>query len=108
MIKKANIYENLPNKLKDEFFEGLLNYEHFKLERIISKGHSTPQGEWYDQERDEWVVLLKGSAALIIEGEEKEIILKPGDHLVLPAHLKHRVAWTDPHNETFWLALHFK
>ena len=34
------------------------------VERIISHGHATPEGEWYDQERDEWVVVLEGEARL--------------------------------------------
>ena len=80
----------------------------FRLERIVSKGHTTPPGQWYDQDRDEWVVLLKGEAKLEVEGQPQPVGLKPGDHIKLAAHCKHRVAWTDPEQETIWLALHFE
>jgi cupin 2 domain-containing protein len=103
-----NIYSQIPEKLSDELFEEIVHGDSFVLERIVSKGHATPKGEWYDQDRDEWVILLKGSAGIIIEGEPKVITLKPGDHLHLPAHQKHRVEWTEAETETIWLAAHYK
>ena len=78
-----------------------------RLERIVSRGHRTPDGEWYDQEWDEWVVVLSGRATLLVEGEPEPIPLVPGDSLVLPAHVRHRVEWTDPAADTVWLALHY-
>lgn len=102
-----NIYSNIPTEFQDELFEELIRNSSFKLERIISKGHATPRGEWYDQDRDEWVILLKGSAGLLIEGKDKVVTLKPGDYIHLPAHLKHRVEWTEPGKETVWVALHY-
>jgi cupin 2 domain-containing protein len=103
----SNIFSNIPKALPRELLETLLHKDVFTLERIVSKGYATPVGEWYDQARDEWVILLKGSAGLRIEGEPAEITLKPGDHVHLPAHLKHRVEWTAPAEETVWLALHY-
>ena len=103
----SNIYSSIPKALPRELFETLLQTQFFTLERIVSKGHATPAGEWYDQARDEWVVLLKGSAGLRIEGEPEVIALKPGDYLHLPAQLKHRVEWTAPAEETVWLALYY-
>ena len=104
----SNIYSDIPKKLPDELFEVIIRNGSFKLERIVSKGHSTPKGKWYDQDTDEWVLLLNGGAGIVIEGKAGIVILKPGDYIHLPAHLKHRVEWTDPSTETVWLALHYQ
>ena len=103
----SNLFTQIPEILEDEVFEDILNNGAFKLERIVSKGHATPEGEWYDQENNEWVILLKGSAGLLIEGEDTPMVLNAGDYINLPAHKKHRVEWTDPTTETIWLALHY-
>jgi len=79
-----------------------------RLERIVSTGHATPPGEWYDQDRDEWVVVLRGRARVRIEGEAEDRRLSVGDHLLLRAHVRHRVEWTDPTAPTVWLALHYR
>jgi len=107
MLPVKNLFEELPLNKECEYFEDILRIPGFKLERIISFGQCTPENEWYDQERDEWVILIKGSATLIFEDQVKEIELKPGDHLLIPAHQKHRVSRTDPDQPSFWLALHF-
>ena len=104
----SNIYLNIPEELPNELYEKIICNSSFKLERIISKAHSTTKGQWYDQGKDEWVILLKGSAGIAIEGEERTVVLKPGDYMHLPAHLRHRVEWTDPATETVWLALHYE
>ena len=101
-----NIFADLPVDVSREHFETLLECANFKLERIVSFGQPTAQGEWYDQDHGEWVVLLKGSAGLLLEGEEEVRQLMPGDYLYLPAHLRHRVEWTQAEGETIWLALH--
>lgn len=102
-----NIFSDLPNSSEEELFEVLAQNDSFKMERIISNGQATPEGEWYDQDKDEWVILLSGSAGLKIEGEPNILILNPGDYLLLPAHKRHRVEWTDPDKTSIWLALHF-
>lgn len=84
----------------------LLERAALRLERIVSLGHATPPGEWYDQERDEWVVLLSGAARLAFEGEDGERQVVPGDWLWIPAHVRHRVTWTHPSEPSVWLALH--
>jgi cupin 2 domain-containing protein len=104
----SNIYSEIPDDLPHEVFEEILRNGSLKLERIISKGHKTPNGQWYDQDKDEWVILLKGSAGFLIEGEGETVVMKPGDYIHLPAHLKHRVEWTDSEEETIWLALHYE
>ena len=76
-----------------------------RLERIVSLGQCSPQGFWYDQAETEWVALLTGRARIRIEGRADDIILGPGDTLLLPAHCRHRVEWTDPNEPTIWLAL---
>ncbi|MGD9738960.1 MAG: cupin domain-containing protein [Bauldia sp.] len=77
-----------------------------RIERIVSTGQSSPDGFWYDQAADEWVVLLAGAARLQVEGEAAPRTLEPGDYLVIPAHCRHRVDWTDPAAVTVWLAVH--
>ncbi|MFA6823083.1 MAG: cupin domain-containing protein, partial [Geobacter sp.] len=79
-----------------------------QIERIVSRGQVTPEGVWYDQERDEWVLLLTGGAELQLADEGAARRLEPGDWLHLPAHCRHRVVWTAPEQETVWLAVHWK
>ena len=90
----------------EEQFQTLLVNSNLKIERIISKDHSTPPGQWYDQDRDEWVLLLQGNAELQFE-DDRILTLSRGDYYLIPAHCRHRVAWTDPDTETIWLAVHF-
>ncbi len=52
------------------------------------------------------MLLVGGGAHLLIEGAG-EMVLGPGDHLLIPAHVRHRVTWTDPARPTIWLAIHF-
>ena len=103
----GNLFEGIPEDLLEERFETILEKGGLRLERIVSRGHATADGQWYDQPADEWVTLLQGSAAIIIEGREAPVVMTPGDHLLLPARCRHRVAWTDPDGDTVWLALHF-
>lgn len=104
-FKTTNLFADIPAHLPQELAEPLAEGRAFRLERIVSRGHSTPAGQWYDQDEDEWVLLASGEAALMIEGEAEPVVLKPGDHLVLPAHRRHRVEWTATEGETVWLAL---
>ena len=104
---KDNIFLEIPDHIPEEIFETVLKTEHFKLERIVSAGGATPLGKWYNQDRDEWVILLSGSAGLLFDGDEKVCVMKPGDHIHIPAHRRHRVEWTDPNQRTVWLALHY-
>ncbi len=76
-----------------------------RVERIVSCGAASAPGFWYDQPHDEFVLLIEGEALLAFaDGAERR--LQPGDWCVLPAHCRHRVAWTDPGRETVWLAVH--
>ena len=78
-----------------------------RIERIISDAHASPEGFWYDQDEDEWVLILKGSAGLRFEESEETIVLNPGDWIDIPAHVKHRVEWTEPEQKTVWLAVFY-
>ncbi len=106
MIEPDNLFADIPSQLPEEMFTDLLSDGAFRLERIVSRGHTTPAGEWYDQAADEWVILLRGAAELLFEDEPGPVPLKPGDHLLIPARRRHRVHWTDPEQDTVWLALH--
>jgi len=108
---KGNLFEHLAGSrrpLEKEQLDTLCRSEGVRLERIVSWGHATPQGEWYDQEWSEWVVLLKGHAKLRFEDDPESLELHPGDYLLIPAHHRHRVEWTDPGEPSVWLALHIK
>lgn len=101
----ANIFD-LPSKLLDkECFEPLVSSDTALIERIISTGQTTPVGEWYNQEQDEWVILLQGNATLSY-ADSPSIQLKAGDYLFIPAHQKHRVEYTSSEPPCIWLAVH--
>jgi cupin 2 domain-containing protein len=102
-----NLFQNIPAIIPEERFENLLVRERLRIERIISHGHATPVGEWYDQTWDEWVLLLQGKAILgYADGSTVE--MQTGDYLFIPAHTHHRVEWTQPDSNTIWLAIHFE
>ena len=105
---KKNIFEGVPENLElsEEFIDKIINTENLIIKRIISKGHKSPKGEWYDQDKNESVLLIKGSARLAYEDGEK-ISLKEGDHINIPAHTKHRLDWTDPEQDTVWLLVYY-
>lgn len=107
-MRRGNLFASLPAGGTDEVVEALLEGGGFTLERIVSTGQGTPAGQWYDQERSEWVVLLRGSAALRFEGAAAPLVMAPGDWIEIPARCRHRVEWTDPSGPTVWLALHHR
>ena len=83
----------------------LVSADNILIERIISSGQTTPEGEWLEQERDEWVILLQGEAELAYS-DYSQIRLKTGDYLLIPAHQKHRVSYTSNEPPCIWLAIH--
>ncbi len=91
--------------LPEEVFTTLHEAPNIRIERIISRGHASPEGFWYDQPQHEWVILLHGAARLRFEDEEIELEL--GDFVNIPAHKKHRVEWTASEGPTIWLAVHY-
>ena len=102
-----SLFRDLPSNAEAaERFEELLTRPGVRIERIVSLGHASPEGFWYDQEASEWVLLVKGAARLRFEGQEP-IELRPGAFLNIPAHQRHRVDWTTPDEPTIWLAVHY-
>mgnify|MGYP001560027459 CR=1 FL=1 len=102
-----NIFADIPQNLNQELFETILWATSFRMERIVSYGHCSPKGYWYDQDENEWVILLKGSAGLLFENNGETIKLIPGDYVHIKKHCRHRVEWTDTGQETIWLAVHY-
>ncbi len=103
----GNIFELIPKEINDELFEDIISNDNVRIERIISKGHISPELGWYDQSENEWIIILQGAAK--IEFENKSVTdLVCGSYLNIPAHCKHKVAWTDPTTETIWLAIYYK
>jgi cupin 2 domain-containing protein len=101
--RMTNLFANIPPDLPVELFETLIEQPNVRVERILSKGHASPDGFWFDQDQHEWVLVLKGAAKL--ELADQMIELQPGDSIDIPAHTKHRVAWTTPDEPTIWLAV---
>jgi cupin 2 domain-containing protein len=102
----TNLFTDLPAGLPEEVFETLFASSHVRVERIVSHGHVSPEGFWYDQDQHEWVIVLKGAATL--QFEDRSLEMRPGDFVNIPAHQKHRVAWTTPDEPTIWLAVHYE
>jgi cupin 2 domain-containing protein len=102
----TNLFTDLAANLPDELLTTLLKAANIRIERIVSHGHASPDGFWYDQDEHEWVIALQGAARLRFEDSVVE--LKPGDFVNISAHKKHRVEWTTPEGPTIWLAIFYK
>jgi len=101
-----NIFKAIPKNLEAEVFERLVDSDGVRIERIVSKGHKSPESGWYDQDQNEWVMVLRGKAKLSFE-DGSTITMKEGDYINIQAHRKHKVEWTHPTIETIWLAVHY-
>lgn len=104
-IEPDNLFAEVPGALDVELVERIATGKGVRIERIVSRGHTSPEGFWYDQDENEWVVLLKGSATLRFE--EEDVTLTPGDHVDIPAHTRHRVQWTAENEDTVWLVVFY-
>ena len=107
MTEVSNLFAGIVPHRPDETFTTILERPGARIERIVSHGHITPIDAPYDQAGDEWVLLVRGAARIWLDGAG-ERDLAPGDHLLIPAHCRHRVTWTSPDEPTVWLAVHFK
>ena len=106
-VATGRIYASIPEALDAELVEQLVGTSTVRIERIVSQGHASPESGWYDQDESEWVIVLRGRGRLQFDdGEELE--LDAGDWVDIPAHRKHRVAWTDPDAVTVWLAVFYR
>lgn len=104
---RGTLLADIPIELPEEIFETICLSDNVKIERIVSRGHASPVGFWYDQEKSEFILIVQGSAGLKFEHERDIVILKTGDYLNIDAHVKHRLEWTDPSCATIWLAVHY-
>jgi cupin 2 domain-containing protein len=103
-----NLFADLRPMLAGEAIEAIAAVDQARIERIVSPpGTVSPEGFWYDQSWAEWVAVLAGSAALLFEDDPEPRPLEAGDHVLIPAHCRHRIAWTDADMPTIWLAVHF-
>ena len=101
-----NIFDSIPEIAPAELVTELLAAKNVRIERIVSFGQSSPEGFWYDQTENEWVMLLEGSATLKM-GYGELINLNAGDFFNIPAGVRHRVEKTDEHRQTIWLAVFY-
>ena len=102
--RAGNLLADLPSDLSAEVFEKILTRGAIRIERIVSRGHTSPAEGWWDQDEDEWVLVLQGGGTLLFT-DGRETTLRAGDHLFIPAHERHKVIWTEPEQETIWLAV---
>ncbi|MCC9600479.1 cupin domain-containing protein [Stieleria sp. JC731] len=105
-----NLFSGLPSDpkapLPKELVDVLVSQSGVRIERIVSDGQASPTDFWYDQDEHEWVVVLQGRARLQFD-DGRMLELLPGDHLMIPAHQKHRVDWTSNDEFTIWLAVFY-
>lgn len=107
-MNTGNMLHNLPASLPEELFEPLATGKDARIERIVSRGHRSPPGFWYDQDEDEWVLLVKGEAMLRFEEGDRTLHLTAGSYANIRAHEKHRVEWTSADGDTVWLAVFYR
>lgn len=106
MHPTGNLYDDPGTPGPEERVTELVARDGARVERIVSTGQATPAGEWYDQADDEFVVLLAGEAGLTFADSGDTHALMPGDWFWIPAHCRHRVAWTSHAPAAVWLAVH--
>jgi cupin 2 domain-containing protein len=104
-IPVKNIFADHDQGSDEESFLTLFENSSVKIEKIASHSHSSPAGFWYDEAEEEWVIVLRGAAALEFAGGEI-VEMTEGDYLLIPRHVRHRLARTS--ENTLWLALHVK
>ncbi|NOX99905.1 MAG: cupin domain-containing protein [Verrucomicrobia bacterium] len=104
-MKAVNFFEDLPEEGAVEVVEEIAEFAQgaVRIERIISGGQASNENFWYEQEEHEWVMLVRGQARLMIEGQEEALEMKAGDHIELPAKLRHRVESVS--QDALWLAV---
>lgn len=107
MIQTVNLYRDIPDTLPQELVQVLASSAPVRIERIVSRGHCSPPGFWYEQEQHEWVALLQGQALLRFELDEQVVQLQPGDCINIPARVRHRVEATAAAGDTIWLAVFY-
>lgn len=107
-METGNLLGQIPTQLADELFQVLAIGAGARVERIVSKGHASPPGYWYDQPENEWVMVVRGEAKLRFEKDDRVVHLAAGDYVNIEAHERHRVEWTRDDIETVWLAVFYQ
>ena len=103
---KSNLFEKIPTNVTEEIMTELVSSANMRVERIVSFGQASPDGFWYEQTENEWILLLEGSAQLRFD--DSLVDLAPGDYLNIPSGMRHRVEKTDENRRTVWLAVFYK
>jgi len=101
-----NIFKDIPPSLPEEIITKLLSNEQVRIERILSRGQTSPTEGWYEQHENEWVLLIQGAAIIEFDNTE-DVYLSAGDHITIPKMQKHRVKWTEPTSTSIWLAVFY-
>lgn len=101
-----NVFEDIPTSVPSEIFEEIVTTQNLRIERVLSYGQSSPEQGWYDQDENEWVVVLSGFGVIEFE-DGREVHLKKGDYLNIKAHEKHKVKATSLKEVTVWLAIFY-
>lgn len=104
----GDLLQKIPSELPKELIEEIACSESVRIERIVSRGHHSPPDFWYDQVEHEWVVVVSGEGRLRFELDDQTLHLKPGQHVYIPPHCRHRVEWTSPDEATVWLAVFYR
>ena len=105
--REGDLFGDVPDDVPDEILEVLARGEGVRIERIVSRGQRSPDGFWYDQDEDEWVLVVAGAAVLEL-ADGRRVSLGAGDWMHLPARERHRVHWTDPDRNTVWVAVFWR
>ena len=106
LFESGNLFADIPEYLPEELFSVLARGNNVRVERIVSRGQTSPTTGWYEQPENEWVAVLQGAAELLFANHQI-IKLRPGDYINIPAHTRHRVQWTTPDIDTVWLAVFY-
>lgn len=108
-MEKHSILDDININAKEEIFSDLLKNKNVRIERIVSTGQTSPKDFWYDQDENEFVLVLEGEAILEFKEEDKikEVKLNKNDYIDIKAHVKHRVKYTDTTKPTIWLAVFY-
>lgn len=101
-----NIFADLPDAIDSEVFEDIVKSETVRIERIVSHGQASPETGWYNQDQNEWVIVLSGEGCIMFDNGH-EHSLQAGDYIHIPAHQRHRVVRTAADKPTIWLAVFY-
>ena len=105
-LQTGNLFSFEASRCGEERIDMLITGQRLNVERIVSMGHASPEGFWYDDSRAEWVALLSGAAVLEFEEDSTLYDMRPGDYALIEPHCWHRVAWTHAKEQTVWLAIY--